>query len=159
VNDWSVTRLHQPSECSFCKSVTWDLSKITTDMDFPSSPRPPWSSKRLTGKRDDDLLPAIDDIRAAGLTSPAADRRWSQSARHRSGARRSMGRQSKCAVSSLHPTLLCDTTYCNATTARSAPRECVRRSIWGFVRVGIAEVTHDFTLVLPRCPGSRAVRK
>src|ERR1035437_8343630 len=39
-------------------------------------------------------------------------------------------------------TLLCDTTYPNATTARSAPRECVRRTAASFkshfdqVRVG-----------------------
>jgi hypothetical protein len=34
-------------------------------------------------------------------------------------------------------TLLCDTTYRNATTARSAARECVRRSHSGFVQVGL----------------------
>jgi hypothetical protein len=36
-------------------------------------------------------------------------------------------------------TLLCDTTYRNATTARSAARECVRRSHSGFVQVGFSE--------------------
>jgi hypothetical protein len=35
--------------------------------------------------------------------------------------------------------LLCDTTYPNATTARSATRESVRRTS-GFVQVGIASV-------------------
>jgi len=33
-------------------------------------------------------------------------------------------------------TLLCDTTYLNATTARSTPRASVRRSQSGFVQVG-----------------------
>jgi hypothetical protein len=37
-------------------------------------------------------------------------------------------------------TLLCDITYRNATTARSAPRECVRRSKGGFVQVGFSSV-------------------
>jgi hypothetical protein len=40
-------------------------------------------------------------------------------------------------------TLLCDTTYLNVTIARSAARECVRRSKSGFVQVGIAEVIPD----------------
>jgi hypothetical protein len=37
-------------------------------------------------------------------------------------------------------TLLCDSTYCNASTARSATRASVRRAPSGFVQVGLCVV-------------------